>query len=100
MPNVDNTLTDGQTVRVVLSQEDTQKVVTIPKSAIAVDQTGPYVFVVNDKNVVEQRRVKLGQQREGVVAVLDGVAENDLVVIQGHQRIRAGASVSPQVQSL
>ena len=59
MPNPNETLTDGQTVRVVIVQEATSKVVAIPKSAIAVDQSGAYVFIVNDKNVVVQRRVKL-----------------------------------------
>ena len=42
--------TDGQTVRVVLEDSKPQTVVTVPQQAVALDQTGPYLFVVDDKN--------------------------------------------------
>ena len=50
--NKDNLLTDGQTVRVILEDNKPKTVVTVPQQAIALDQTGPYLFVVDDKNVV------------------------------------------------
>src|SRR5215475_13997162 len=42
--NKDNLLTDGQTVRVILEASNPHKVVTVPQQAIAIDQTGPYLF--------------------------------------------------------
>src|ERR1700737_4020375 len=65
-PNPDDILTSGQTVRVIIEEKGGDKVVVIPQSAIAIDQTGSYVFVVGDDNVVEQRRVRLGAYREGL----------------------------------
>jgi len=97
MPNAKKILVDGQTVRVTIMQEATSKVVTIPKSAIAIDQAGSYVFVVNDKSVVEQRRVKLGQEKGVQIAVTEGLSEGELVVVQGQQRIRNGVTVTVQV---
>ena len=57
-PNPDDILTSGQTVRVIIEEKGGDKVVVIPQSAIAIDQTGPYVFVVGEDNKVEQRRLQ------------------------------------------
>ncbi len=93
--NKENLLTDGQTVRVILEASKPQKVVTVPQQAIALDQTGPYLFVVDDKNVVHLRRVKTGILRNGQLVVTEGLKEGEKVVIQGQQRIRDGMTVAP-----
>jgi membrane fusion protein (multidrug efflux system) len=98
-PNPDDILTSGQTVRVIIEEKGGDKVVVIPQSAIAIDQTGPYVFVVGENNTVEQRRLKLGTNREGLAVVEDGVKPGERVVVQGQQRIRAGITVAPQLAS-
>ncbi len=97
--NKDGLLTDGQTVRVVLEDSTPQNVIVIPQQAIAIDQTGPYLFVVDDKNVVEQRRVKTGIVRNGKLVVTEGLKAGDRVVVQGQQRIRQGMTVAPSVAS-
>ena len=94
-PNPDDTLTTGQTVRVIIEEKGGDKVTVIPQSAIAIDQIGPYVFVVGNDNVVEKRRVRLGTYREGLAVVQDGIRSGELVVVQGQQRIRAGITVAP-----
>jgi membrane fusion protein (multidrug efflux system) len=95
-PNPDEILTTGQTVRVLIEEKGGDKVVVIPEAAVAIDQTGSYVFVVGQDNKVEQRRVRLGAGRAGLVVVEDGVNPGELVVVQGQQRIRAGLTVAPQ----
>jgi multidrug efflux pump subunit AcrA (membrane-fusion protein) len=54
---------------------------------------------VEDDNVVEQRKVRLGTARDGMMPVDDGVKAGERVVIQGQQRIRAGIKVTPQPAS-
>ncbi len=98
-PNPDDILTSGQTVRVIIEEKGGDKVLVVPQSAIAIDQTGPYVFVVGENNTVEQRRLKLGTNREGLAVVEDGVKPGERVVVQGQQRIRAGITVAPQLAS-
>jgi membrane fusion protein, multidrug efflux system len=95
--NPDGVLTDGQTVRVILEDSNPQSVVTIPQQAIAIDQTGPYLFVVDDKNVVELRRVKTGNLRNGLLVISDGLKAGENVIVQGQQRVRAGMTVAPSV---
>src|SRR5437660_4370036 len=96
-PNPDDILTNGQTVRVLIEEKGGDKVVVIPESAIAIDQTGPYVFVVGEDDKVEQRRLRLGARQEGLAVVEDGMKPGDRVVVQGQQRIRGGMTVAPQL---
>lgn len=95
-PNPDNVLTDGQTIRVVIERSEDKPSVTVPQAALAIDQAGSYAFVVDQANKVEQRRVKTGPQREGRIAVTEGLKEGDLVIVEGLQRVRAGMEVAPQ----
>jgi membrane fusion protein, multidrug efflux system len=93
--NKDNLLTDGQTVRVLIEDNKPKTVVTVPQQAIALDQTGPYLFTVDDKNVVHLQRVKTGIARSGQMVITEGLKAGDKVVVQGQQRIRDGMTVAP-----
>jgi membrane fusion protein (multidrug efflux system) len=95
--NPDATLTDGQTVRVVLQDSKAPSVVAIPQAAIAIDQAGSYVYVVTDKNVAEQRRIKTGVSRDGMTAITEGLKAGEKVIVQGQQRVRPGMVVTPSV---
>jgi membrane fusion protein (multidrug efflux system) len=95
--NKDGLLTDGQTVRVIVEGEKIPTVVAVPQAAIAQDQSGTYLFVVNDKNVAEQKRVKTGVARDGLVAITEGLKAGERVIIQGQQRVRQGMTVNPSV---
>jgi membrane fusion protein (multidrug efflux system) len=93
--NTDHALTDGQTLRVVIEDEKAPTAIVVPQAAIATDQTGPYLFVVNDKNVVEQRRVKTGISRDGMMVIDEGLKAGEKVIIQGQQKVRPGMTVTP-----
>ena len=93
--NKDNMLTDGQTVRVIIEDNKPKNVVTVPQQAIALDQTGPYLFTVDDKNVAHLQRVKTGIARSGQMVITEGLKAGDKVVVQGQQRIRDGMTVAP-----
>ncbi len=96
-PNPDDILTSGQTVRVIIEEKGGDQVLVIPESAIAIDQSGPYVFVVGEDNKVERRGLRLGTRREGLAVVQEGIEPGERVVVQGQQRIRAGMTVAPQL---
>ncbi|MFI5001633.1 MAG: efflux RND transporter periplasmic adaptor subunit [Reyranellales bacterium] len=93
--NKEGLLTDGQTVRVVLEEAKPQTMVAVPQQAVALDQTGSYLFVVDDKNVVQLRRIKTGVVRDGLLAVSEGLKAGEKVIVQGQQRVREGMTVSP-----
>lgn len=93
--NKDQTLTDSQTLRVVIESGKAPTTVVVPQAAVAIDQTGPFIFVVNDKNVAELRRIKAGVARDGQLAVVEGLKAGEKVIIQGQQRVRSGMTVAP-----
>jgi membrane fusion protein (multidrug efflux system) len=88
-------LTDGIFVTVSLEAVEPLKVLAIPRAAILSDQQGDYVFVVNDKNVAEQRRVKLGQSTPEIAGVAEGLKPGEQVVVEGIQRVRQNLVVAP-----
>lgn len=88
-------LTDDEFVTVLLEAVEPLKVLAVPRAAILSDQQGDYVFVVNDKNVAEQRRVKLGQSTPDVAGVVDGLKPGEKVVVEGIQRVRPNLVVAP-----
>lgn len=97
-PNDSGALTDGQTVRLVIERSNPDEATTIPTTALATDQGGTYVFVVDDKDLVEQRRVKLGVSRDGAVVVTEGVQPGERVIVQGIQKVRTGMKVKAELR--
>lgn len=88
-------LTDEEFVTVILEAVEPLKVLAIPRAAILADQQGFYVYVVNDKNIAEQRRVKLGQSKPATAAIVEGLRQGDSVIIEGLQRVRPNQVVAP-----
>lgn len=97
VPNADDSLTDGQTVRVSIEQIKPSEAITIPEAAVATDQAGQFVYVVSEAGKVEQRRIKTGPSKDGYVAVTDGIALGEQVIVQGLQKVRPGAEVTVQM---
>ena len=88
-------LTDQEFVTVSLEAVEPLKVLAVPRAAILADQQGDYVFVVNGKNVAEQRRVKLGQSTPDIAGIVDGLKPGEKVVVEGIQRVRPNLVVAP-----
>ncbi len=69
----------------------------VPQSVVASDQSGYYLFVVGPDNKAEQRRIKLGPEREGSIVVEEGLKAGEKVIVQGQQRVRPGMVVAPEL---
>ena len=89
-------ISPGQFVRVRLPIGEPHDSVLVPEEAIGTNQDQKFVYVVNDKDEVEERRLKLGQQHEQYREVLTGLTVNDRVITKGLQRVRPKAKVNPQ----
>ncbi len=93
-PNVDGLLCPGMFSRVRVPVES-RPCLVVADTAVMADQGGKYVFVCNDKNVAELRRVRLGQLVEEMRVVEDGLTSRDKVIVNGLQRVRPGTQVNP-----
>ncbi len=92
---MDRPLIDGEFVTVLVEGIEPVQALTIPRSAILSDQQGSYVYVVNAKNVAEQRRVTLGQSTPTTAVIASGLQEGEKVIVDGVQRARPGQPVTP-----
>ena len=95
IPNKDLSILPGQFGRVRLIGSSPYEALLIPDVAIATDQTRKIVFVVKDDDTVEARPVVLGPLDEGLRVVREGLKAEDRVIVDGIQRARVGAKVSP-----
>ena len=95
IPNKDLSVLPGQFGRVRLIGSAPYEALLIPDVAIATDQTRKIVFVVKDDDTVEARPVVLGPLDEGLRVVREGLKAEDRVIVDGIQRARVGAKVSP-----
>lgn len=93
--NEDHRLVPGLFVRIRLPLGEPEPRTLIDERAIAADQRGEYVLVVNDQKKVEYRPVGLGMRVDGMRVIEEGVKAGEWVVVNGLQRARPGAPVNP-----
>jgi RND family efflux transporter MFP subunit len=95
VPNQDLSILPGQFGRVRLIASAPYEALLVPDTAVATDQSRKIVFVVKDDDTVEARAVVLGPLDDGLRVVREGLKAEDRVIIDGIQRARVGAKVSP-----
>jgi multidrug efflux system membrane fusion protein len=96
IPNKDMSILPGQFGRVRLIGSAPYEALLLPDTAIATDQSRKIVFVVKDDNTVEAKPVTLGPLDEGLRVIREGINPDDKVIVDGLQRARVGAKVTPQ----
>ena len=92
--NPDRVLVDGQLVTVVAEEGKGESALVVPQQALQVDQTGPYLLVVDKDNKIQIRRVETDVARGANIVIRKGLAENELIVTEGIQRVRPGQVVA------
>jgi len=71
----------------------------LPQSAVLADQDGNYVYVVNGRNEVERRAVKIGNVSEAGVSIADGLAGTEVVVLSAGPFLNPGQKITPKRQA-
>jgi multidrug efflux system membrane fusion protein len=95
IPNKDFSILPGQFGRVRLIGSSPYEALLLPDTAIATDQSRKIVFVVKDDDTVEAKPVTLGPLDEGLRVIREGLKAEDRVIVDGIQRARVGAKVTP-----
>ena len=95
--NEDKFLLPGMFVHVRLPLSKPESRLLIPERAIGTDQGQRYVLIVKDDDSTERRDVVLGVRHSGGLRIVDsGISAGERVVVEGVQRVRPPAPVSPQ----
>jgi RND family efflux transporter MFP subunit len=94
--NSDRLLTPGLFARVRLPGSGVHESLLIPDEAVGSDQTERYVYVVGEDNKIAYRKVELGPLVHGLRLVREGLKPEDIVVINGLQRVYPGVQVNAE----
>ena len=96
LANPKRLMDDGMRARVSIPVSDPHKVLLVSDRAIGSDQSQRFVYVVNDKNVVERRDVKPGRLIDGLRTIEEGLRPGERIVVNGIQRVRDQLEVKPE----
>ncbi len=96
VPNPETVVLPGMFARVKAPLNEQREALLVPDVAISYDQMGPFVRLVNDKNIVERRPVKLGVQEDKYRVVSEGLQGEEWVVVSGLLRAIPGRQVTPE----
>jgi membrane fusion protein, multidrug efflux system len=95
--NTDLSILPGQFGRVRLIGSAPYQALLIPDTAIAIDQSRKVVFVLNKDETVEAKTVLLGPlEDDGLRVIREGLQADDQIIVDGVQRARIGAKVTPR----
>jgi RND family efflux transporter MFP subunit len=68
----------------------------LPQSAVLSDDKGNYVYIINGKNEVERRDIKIGTVNDTGVTVASGISGNEAVVLSAGPFLNSGQKVKPR----
>ena len=99
LPNSDGVLKPGSYISVVLPYDELKNAVLVHDASIGTDQLGKYLYVVNDSNRVEYRRITVGELvGDTMRLVTDGLEPSDMYVTKALLKVRNGMSVVPVME--
>lgn len=91
-------LNNGVYVKVTFPYKDVKDAVLIPESSIGTDQSGRYIYVV-ENDTVRYRSVKVGQlQRDNMREIVKGLSADEYYITQAITRVRNGQAIKPIIE--
>ncbi|HEX9302577.1 MAG TPA: efflux RND transporter periplasmic adaptor subunit [Casimicrobiaceae bacterium] len=97
LDNKEGRFTPGLFARIKLGDSATpRKAVLVTDRAIGTDQSKRFVLVLSGENKAEYREVRIGRLVDGLRVVENGLKPGEVIVVNGLQRVRPGAPVTPQ----
>jgi RND family efflux transporter MFP subunit len=90
-------LIPGMYAEAVLTIEHKQDALSVPLQAINRESGQTTVYVVNQANKIEDRKVTLGLQTASDAEVIAGLNEGDQVVVSDRSGLKPGEDVRPQM---
>ena len=71
----------------------------LPQSAVLSDSKGNYVYIVNAKNEVERRAIKIGSVSDEGVTIVEGLSGQEAVVLSAGPFLNPGQKIAPHRQA-
>ena len=100
LENKELVMAPGLFGRVRIPGSPRYKAVLVPDEAISADQDRRFVMVVADDGTVSPKVIRPGPREDGYRVVRQGLTGEETIVVNGLQRARPGAKVTPQLTTL
>ena len=71
----------------------------LPQSAVLSDDKGNYVYIINGKNEVERRNIKIGTVNDSGATIVEGLSGNESIVLSAGPFLNPGQKVNPKRQA-
>lgn len=95
-PNADKLMAPGFFARVQIPGSGKYEGMMIRDAAIGNDQGRSYVLLVDSKNTVVYRPIKIGPMIDGLRVVRSGLKADDRVIVNGMMAVRSGQQVNAE----
>lgn len=92
--NPERLLKHGSSGKIRL-QRKIKKAIIIPQKSTFEIQDKLYVYVVNSKNELEPRSIRMSLRLPNIYIVEDGLRKNDVILLEGIQLVRSGQIIAP-----
>ena len=93
IPNADHRLKSGMFARIKIFAQKHSDALVVLQDALVKEDSSTYVYVAHDA-VAKKIKVKVGILQDNKVEVLEGLAENDQVIVFGQQGLRDGSEIN------
>jgi membrane fusion protein, multidrug efflux system len=93
--NKDGHYTPGLFARIKLVGAQAHDTILIDERAVGTDLGKKFVLALKQNNTVEYRPVTLGANIDGLRVVNQGLVSGEVIVVNGLQHVRPGATVTP-----
>lgn len=93
--NEDGALLPGLFVRIKVPFTRPYDALLVPQTALAMNQQGRYVLVVDKEDTVRPHIVSIGEVHGDKVAIRSGLTADDRVISKGLQKAKPGSKVKP-----
>src|SRR5262245_13664190 len=97
--NADHSVLPGQYVRVRVRTADRRNAVLVPQRAVLELQGQQSILTLGPDNVVQTRSVVTGDRLDQRWIIEQGVKPGEAVIVDGLQKVRPGARVTPHASS-
>lgn len=92
VPNADGRLRPGMSADVAIVAREDPAALVVPEDALVLQQDRMMVFVVKG-DIARMVPVQIGIQQHGMVQIVEGLEESDLVIVKGQFLVRDGSEV-------
>lgn len=93
--NSNNTLLPGLFAKVRIPLGGEVEALVVPDTALGRDQQGHFLYIADSDNVVRKQPVETGPLVDGMRVISQGITMDDRVIINGVQKARPGAPITP-----